>query len=113
MLFDENPLSVKVEDGLNVNAVKVTWQSESGKETVIWQNGEKVNVIGNVYGPQQFRVYYHDQFLGGVSQMKTNNWHTHTYKVQVHYIYDSDIVVFDFSAEGPDEEKKENVGKEQ
>lgn len=113
MLFDENPLSVKVEDGLDPNAVKVTWQSESGKETVIWQNGEKVNTIGNEYGKQTFKVYYQDQLLGKRHQFKTNNWHTHIYKVQVHYLFDSDIVVFDFSAEGPDKVKEENVGQEQ
>ena len=31
LLFDENPLSVKVEDGLDANAVKVSWQSETTK----------------------------------------------------------------------------------
>ena len=113
MLFDENPLSVKVDDGLDVNAVKVTWQSESGKETVIWQNGEKVNAIGNEYGKQTFKVYYQDQLLGEVHQFKTNNWHTHIYKVQVHYLKNADVLVFDFSADGPNKVKKENEVKEQ
>lgn len=112
MLFDENYLAVQG-DGvkINENEIKVIWNSERRKGKVIWENGEKVGVIGNEYGPQNFEVFYYNKRIGGVSHMKTNNWHTHSYHIKVHFLDAKHTVGFDFRADGPNQKTEKNISE--
>ena len=101
-LFDENYISVHG-DGVKINDDKITvvWSSQFVKNKIIWKNGKQVDEIDNEYGPQGFTVYYYGELVGSVGHMKTNNWHTHSYKIKLHYLDSSHTIGFDFSADGP------------
>lgn len=109
-LFDENDITVKG-DGvkINDNAIKVTWDSDCVPEKVIWENGEKVGVIDNEYGPQGFDVYYYDKLIGSTGHWKTNNWHTHSYTIELHYLDANHTIGFNFKADGPNQTIEKDI----
>jgi len=110
LIFDENHITVEG-DGIKINdnAIKVTWSSEFVEDKVIWENGDKVGIINNEYDPQSFNVYYYDKLIGSVGHMKTNNWHTHNYKIELHYLDANHTIGFDFTADGPNQITEKNI----
>lgn len=113
LLFNENHFTVEG-DGvkINDNAIKVTWSSDFVEDKVIWENGKKIGVIDNEYSPQGFDVYYYDKLIGSVGHMKTNNWHTHNYKIVLHYLDANHTIGFDFIANGPNQKTEKNIHQE-
>ncbi|MDC0257849.1 hypothetical protein OAK35_03795 [Crocinitomicaceae bacterium] len=111
LLFDENNIVVMAaENEIDERAIKVTWSSDFVKSKVIWKNGKKVGAVDNEYGPQGFEVFYYNKLIGGVSHMKTNNWHTHSYKIELHYLDTNKTIGFDFTAVGPNRKTEKNIG---
>lgn len=109
-LFDENYITVKGDSvKINDNEIKVTWSCDGVKERVIWENGEKVGVIENEYGPQNFKVFYYGKLIGHAGNWKTNNWHTHSYIIELHYLDANHTIGFDFKAIGPDDICRTNI----
>lgn len=100
--YDENYISVRG-DGVKImdDKIKVVWSSDFVKDKVIWEKGKHVGTIENEYGPQGFSVYYSDQLIGHVTHMKTNNWHTHSYRIKLKFLDANHTMGFDFRADGP------------
>lgn len=101
VLFDENPITV-TGDGVKLNddAIRVSWQTDFTKETIIWENGEQQTSINNEYGNHIFKVYYYDSLVGQVVHLRTNNWHAHHFHFHLHYLNVDHDIGFDFMADG-------------
>lgn len=84
--------------GVEENKVDVSWHPDvEGK--IIIKSGKQVGKIGHEYGPNSFHIIINKNVSFKVAHMKTNNWHSHNYKIQL--TQDSKGYKVNFIAEGP------------
>ncbi len=100
-----NPNYIKVEtsDNLERQKVKIEWSS-GGDLIVLFEKGKDLRKVYKEYGENEFRIYYDSEFVGKFGQFKYNNWHGHTYKIELRKDSIKEIT-FDVKVTGPDENK--------
>jgi len=101
VLNDNNKISLSCH-GIDSDRINITWKTDSEKPKLIIKNGKKVGKIGYAYGPNKFVIELEDDLEIVLNHFKTNNWHSHEYKIILSRKNEKYKV--EFAAIGPDSE---------
>lgn len=92
-------------NGLNITDVQIIWKPEIAEEKVVYKNGKQIGKIGYEYGPNKFDVLLKNGFRFSVGHFKTNNWHSHRYRIKLKK--NNSGYLLHFNANGPNKESYE------
>ncbi len=85
-------------NGIDKSTINLFWEYDIGGKQII-KNGVIKNKIGYEYGPNKFKLNPIGNVEMTFHQMKTNNWHSHTYNFNIEKIEGG--LKIEFMAKGP------------
>lgn len=86
-----NPNSIYVTTyNLDINKVKIKWVNELSLSSIVFENGNQLNMEFKEYGKNNFYVYYDNELVHVFGHFKSNNWHGNKYYVKL--FYDNEII---------------------
>lgn len=80
ILNTNNLLSLNC-DGLDMNEVKIFWNSGNNNSKIIFSDSKQIGRIGHEYGHNNFEILLNNGLKFNLGHFKTNNWHAHKYKI--------------------------------
>ena len=83
--MNPNYLHVSTDKNLDLSKVKIMWMSELLAPSIIFENGNQLDIKFKEYGKNKFHVYYDDKLLHTFSHFKANNWHGNEYYIMIYF----------------------------